>query len=304
MYEQEFLPESRGFSSYLGYLNGGEDYYWHDNRGNQPRNRSGTAAGTPVPSCGMHSLEGHACTANHSAILGYAKDATSAAACCAACSAYAGCGAWTFRSGKPTSCLLAAQATPPAPRAGISCGSVAAFPNASTAGACMYTDFWDSKAGGPAKDPSYYPRYSTYIFAQRAVDIITAHEGQSRPLFLYLLRQSISLDPVTFAIHRLIWWSRYLPFQAAHSPREAPDVLQRRYSSFEACQAYRKGPLHPAGGRDYVADGGTSCAYCACERLVVSATVSGLDDAVGNITTALKSQGMWESTVLVFSGDK
>ena len=115
---------------------------------------------------------------------------------------------------------------------------------------------------------------------------------------------NISLDAVTFAIRRLLWRSRYLPFQAAHSPREAPDELQRRYGSFDACQAYRKGPLHPGGGRDYVADGGTSCAYCACERLVVSATISGLDDAIGNITTALKAQGMWENTVLVFSGDK
>lgn len=80
-------------------------------------------------------------------------------------------------------------------------------------------------------------------------------------------------------------------------------MLQRRYSSFDACQAYRKGPLHPGGGHDYVAGGGQHCAYCACERLVVSATVSGLDDAINNITQQLKASGMWATTVFVFSGD-
>ena len=281
MYDQQYLPESRGFSTYLGYLNGGEDYYYHDNRGNQPRNGSGVPTARPVPSCGMHSLEGYACTANHSAILGYAKNAKTAASCCAACTAYSGCGAWTFRSGPPTSCLMASQATPPAPRVGISCGSIVPFPNASATGGCLYRDFWDSTVGGPARDSHYYPHYSTYIFAQRAVDIITNHveSPQIAPLFLYL------------------------PFQAAHSPREAPDLLQRRYASFDGCQAYRNGPLHPGGGHDYVAGGGKGCAYCACERLVVSATVSGLDDAVGNITNTLKSTGLWAATVLVFSGD-
>ena len=36
MYATEFLPESRGFASFLGFLDGGEDYYYHDNLGGQP----------------------------------------------------------------------------------------------------------------------------------------------------------------------------------------------------------------------------------------------------------------------------
>ena len=35
MYATEFLPESRGFASFLGFLDGGEDYYYHDNLGGQ-----------------------------------------------------------------------------------------------------------------------------------------------------------------------------------------------------------------------------------------------------------------------------
>ena len=234
----------------------------------------------------MHSLQGFACTANHSALLGGVA-AKTAAACCAACSLDEQCGAWTFRDGPPGSCLLATEASAPAARAGMSCGSTAPFPKS---GGCLYRDFWDSEAGGPATGPRYYPQYSTYAFAAQAVELIANHSTAAATT---TDGDAVLLPPLFL----------YLPFQAAHSPREAPDELQQRYRSFDACQKFRTGPKHPGGGRDYRASSGGPCAYCACERMVVSAQVSGLDDAIHSITTALKARGMWDETVLVFSGD-
>ena len=36
----------------------------------------------------------------------------------------------------------------------------------------------------------------------------------------------------------------------------------------------------------------------------MKAQVSALSEGVGNITAALKENGMWSSTVLIFQGDK
>ena len=42
---------------------------------------------------------------------------------------------------------------------------------------------------------------------------------------------------------------------------------------------------------------------CYCNRLMVKAQVSALDEALGNVTAALRTAGMWDNTVLVFMGD-
>ena len=121
-------------------------------------------------------------------------------------------------------------------------------------------------------------RYSTEIFAQRAVDIIRTH-NQTQPLLLYVAMQS------------------------AHSPLEVPDKFASEYASHPACQQYRTGGGSPAAGPSYVCGGPGGGKYCPCNRMVVSAMVTALDAAVGNITDALVATGMWEHTVFVFAGD-
>ena len=37
--------------------------------------------------------------------------------------------------------------------------------------------------------------------------------------------------------------------------------------------------------------------YCPCNRMVISAMVTAMDDVIANITTALEQRGMWQDTV-------
>lgn len=46
------------------------------------------------------------------------------------------------------------------------------------------------------------------------------------------------------------------------------------------------------------------CGYmCYCNRRIIRGMVSVVDAMVANLTTALQSKGMWESTIFVFLGD-
>ncbi|XP_063419817.1 arylsulfatase J-like [Mytilus trossulus] len=92
--------------------------------------------------------------------------------------------------------------------------------------------------------------YSTTLFSRRAVDIINSHQS-SKPLFMYV------------------------PYQAPHSPLQAP----KRY-------------IHPY--KNTIPD---------IHRRQYAGMVSALDEGVGNITRALKRKGLWENTIFIFSTD-
>ncbi|XP_066269664.1 arylsulfatase B-like [Branchiostoma lanceolatum] len=66
----------------------------------------------------------------------------------------------------------------------------------------------------------------------------------------------------------------YLPFQAVHAPLEAPEEYINKYSHIKSRN-----------------------------MRVYAGVTAAMDEAVGNVTQALKDSGMWDNTVLIFSTD-
>ncbi|CAH1266654.1 arylsulfatase B-like [Branchiostoma lanceolatum] len=91
--------------------------------------------------------------------------------------------------------------------------------------------------------------YSTYLFAKKTSEIISRHD-RNKPLFLYL------------------------PFQAVHSPLQAPVKYIEMNSHINDTR-----------------------------RRLYAALTSAMDEAVANITIALKQKGLWKNTILIFSTD-
>lgn len=106
-------------------------------------------------------------------------------------------------------------------------------------------DFRDNMA----TDKEAIGTYSTFLYADRAVELINKHK-KSQPFFLYL------------------------PLQSVHAPIQVPIEYENLYQN-----------IHNIGRRKF------------------SGMVTAMDDVIGNVTEALKSNGMYEDTLIVFTSD-
>jgi arylsulfatase A-like enzyme len=146
-------------------------------------------------------------------------------------------------------------------------------------------DLWraGSHGGRPENGSKYFPRYSTFIFSDYIVAAIetTMAEQSNKPMFIYA------------------------SFQGIHSPLEVPKQyfdLYKTQGADEGDCAWSK--LRKRGGFDCKQPkGSASGANCLCNRLIVKAQVSCLDEALGNITDAMKRTGMYNNSVIVVQGD-
>lgn len=104
--------------------------------------------------------------------------------------------------------------------------------------------------------------YSTALFTEEAIDLISKHPRGGPPMFLYLAHQAVHVGNKPLRSH----------------PEYALDQAPARYA------------------HDYlwVDD---------VQRRNLSAMVTALDESVGNLSSALRAAGMWETTLMIFSTD-
>ena len=87
----------------------------------------------------------------------------------------------------------------------------------------------------------------------------------------------------------------YMPFIAPHSPLEAPDDLVEKYSDLEDARELTRSE---AIDRTRKLNGFSSSA-----RPMYAAVVDALDQAIGQVLETLKSEGIDEETIILFSSD-
>lgn len=128
-------------------------------------------------------------------------------------------------------------------------------------------DLWDT--GAPAKALNG-TNYVEYIFRDRVYNILSTH-NLSEPLFML-----------------------YTP-HVAHCPLQVPPEQLAKFAFMtddeQTCQAQTP----------YIYPGSTPADY-RC-RAQYAAMVNLLDDIIGNLTSVLKSRGMWDDTFILFTTD-
>ena len=133
-------------------------------------------------------------------------------------------------------------------------------------------DLWSHAPGqpeGPARALNG-TGYAEYLFRDRVLEIIAAHDPAKGPLYL-------QYDP-----------------HIAHCPLQVPADWLARFTAGNdesACQAQTARVFPGSGPADY-----------RC-RNIYHAMVALLDEVLGNVTDALKARGLWEDTLMVLHSD-
>eukprot|EP00039_Didymoeca_costata_P002944 m.64049 g.64049 ORF g.64049 m.64049 type:complete len:582 (+) comp11620_c0_seq2:55-1800(+) len=135
---------------------------------------------------------------------------------------------------------------------------------------------------GPANDADYFPQYSAFFFTSFLQERIEVHVKQqpTQPLFIYAAYQNV------------------------HSPLEVPLRFLELYKDQGAGQgscSYDKKDAR----KGYTCDNSNneSGNNCYCNRIIIKAMVSALDEAIGNVTHTMTQQGIMNNTIIVFQGD-
>lgn len=150
------------------------------------------------------------------------------------------------------------------------------------------TDLWLSngtKSPGGAATQIRRGEYSANVYTRYVQDTIRDHVtsyGRDAPFFFYVAWQSV------------------------HAPLEVPrryiDDLYGEEARAGNCSwdAYKQGSGWPCVAHD---GGAQFRSSCFCNRVMIKAQMSALDEGVANITAVLDSLGVMNNTILVFLGD-
>eukprot|EP01043_Picozoa_sp_COSAG02_P053435 COSAG02_NODE_5897_length_3954_cov_1.799274_3_plen_781_part_00 len=150
----------------------------------------------------------------------------------------------------------------------------------------------------PASKENYFPQYSIFIFTAFLEQEVAKHAANKpdRPLFIYASYQNVHAP---LEVPRRFF--DLYKSQGADVAGGADCLWSKQKSSSKhgvagfACDTDDSVPGIPGTGFR----GGA----CYCNRLIVKAQVSALDEGLRNLTRALQTAGLWNNSVLVFQGD-
>ncbi len=163
-----------------------------------------------------------------------------------------------------------------------------------TSRACGFpvVDLWQADAGPGsgafAKEPSYFPQFSPYMFTDYLVRKIETHDAVVSPLFVYAALQSVHAPKQVTENY----WSGAASFSNELAELCPWSATNNGHDDFSCTPQPRFQPFADGKGDN-----------CYCQRQITLAMVRALDDSIANITGAFRSAGLWENSFTIFMGD-
>jgi len=112
-------------------------------------------------------------------------------------------------------------------------------------------------------------RYSTHVYTDRAIRIVKEFSDRSKKTTAE--ERSENSEPAPLFL--------YLAYQAVHSPDEVPQRYLDWYANSTQAKSWNK------------------------KRRIYAGMLSAADEGIGNVPAALKEEGLWDDTLVVFTTD-
>eukprot|EP00937_MAST-01D_sp_MAST-1D-sp2_P005854 g5854.t1 len=284
------VPHGRGFDTSLGYFNFGEDHYTQL-RGGEARRRLAASWGSPTRPSAPSAWDvygGYACGADAGDKVGFVGGNQTVATCEAACEAVnadadagadggAGggqrCVMWQLKSDTASAvhwcALYNASTSVPKPSPSYTCGCAGACPKPDPGLCPQAVDLWRTDRAADA----FNGTYGGFTYAAEAVRVIEAHAAAHGN------GGGNGGNDGRGAAAPYTPLAMYIAWQECHGPLQVPDGWDGGCVGFNTSD--------PTGAMRHTLCGMSSF----------------MDAAMGNLTAALKSTGLWDNTLIVFTAE-